>query len=324
MWAKRRILDSLIFLCAVLLGLMVLRLAQPKIQDAFAEEAGGDYIKWVSFDIPMTALKAAMQADIDSHLNQDEYTVDWVELLSLLACRYYGHWDRYKKADLTAYVERLKAGEPMEELAEGSSYFDYYREAYSAVLGGLLGAYETEEKDEETGETVTVQTYGLKAYSPIGGGYGYSHYKDFGAHRGYGYSRPHLGNDLLGSVGTPIVAVEGGLVESCGWNQYGGWRVGIRSLDGKRYYYYAHLRKDKPFAQGLEVGDQVEAGDLIGYLGMTGYSVKENVNGMTKPHLHFGLQIIFDESQKDGTNQIWVDVYHLVELLEGHRSYERE
>lgn len=45
---------------------------------------------------------------------------------------------------------------------------------------------------------------------------------------------------------------------------------------------------------------------------------------MTKPHLHFGLQIIFDESQKDGTNQIWVDVYHLVELLEGHRSYERE
>ena len=43
MWAKRRILDSLIFLCAVLLGLMVLRLAQPKIQDAFAEEAGGDY-----------------------------------------------------------------------------------------------------------------------------------------------------------------------------------------------------------------------------------------------------------------------------------------
>ena len=66
MWAKRRILDSLIFLCAVLLGLMVLRLAQPKIQDAFAEEAGGDYIKWVSFDIPMTALKAAMQAALDS------------------------------------------------------------------------------------------------------------------------------------------------------------------------------------------------------------------------------------------------------------------
>ena len=78
------------------------------------------------------------------------------------------------------------------------------------------------------------------------------------------------------------------------------------------------------FSCRLEVGDQVEAGDLIGYLGMTGYSVKENVNGMTKPHLHFGLQIIFDESQKDGTNQIWVDVYHLVELLEGHRSYERE
>ena len=126
---------------------------------------------------------------------------------------------------------------------------------------------------------------------------------------------------MIGSVGTPIIAVEGGTVESAGWNQYGGWRVGIRSADGKRYYYYAHLRKDRPFAEGLKEGDTVKAGDLIGYLGMTGYSAKENVNGMTVPHLHFGLQIIFDESQKDGTNQIWVDVYQLVRLLDNHRSY---
>ncbi len=46
-----------------------------------------------------------------------------------------------------------------------------------------------------------------------------------------------------GSIGTPIVAVESGYIEALGWNQYGGWRVGIRSFDGKRYYYYAHLRK---------------------------------------------------------------------------------
>ncbi len=47
----------------------------------------------------------------------------------------------------------------------------------------------------------------------------------------------------MGSIGTPIIAVESGTIEALGWNQYGGWRIGIRSFDKKRYYYYAHLRK---------------------------------------------------------------------------------
>ena len=66
----------------------------------------------------------------------------------------------------------------------------------------------------------------------------------------------------MGQLGTPIVAVEGGVVEAMGWNRYGGWRIGIRSFDNKRYYYYAHLQKDHPFAEGLQVGDTVQAGDL--------------------------------------------------------------
>lgn len=33
----------------------------------------------------------------------------------------------------------------------------------------------------------------------------------------------------MGSIGTPIIAVESGVVEHLGWNQYGGWRIGIRS-----------------------------------------------------------------------------------------------
>ena len=81
--------------------------------------------------------------------------------------------------------------------------------------------------------------YGLKAYSPIAYAYSFSHYDDFGNSRSYGFKRKHLGNDLLGSIGTPIMAVESGIVEVAAWNQYGGWRVGIRSLDKKRYYYYA-------------------------------------------------------------------------------------
>ena len=38
----------------------------------------------------------------------------------------------------------------------------------------------------------------------------------------FGYARRHLGNDLMGGLGTPITAVEGGVVEAIGWNRYGG------------------------------------------------------------------------------------------------------
>ena len=105
-----------------------------------------------------------------------------------------------------------------------------------------------------------------------------------------------------------------------GWNQYGGWRVGIRSFDKKRYYYYAHLRKGHPYAEDIYEGKIIKAGDVIGYLGMTGYSTKEDVNNINIPHLHFGIQLIFDEVQKEEPNEIWVDVYNLIDLLKKNRS----
>ncbi len=125
---------------------------------------------------------------------------------------------------------------------------------------------------------------------------------------------------MMGQVGTPIVAVESGFVEALGWNQYGGWRIGIRSFDGKRYYYYAHLRKNFPYNKELEVGSVVTAGDVIGYLGRTGYSAKENMNNIDTPHLHFGMQLIFDESQKEGNNEIWIDCYDIIKFLYRNRS----
>lgn len=117
-----------------------------------------------------------------------------------------------------------------------------------------------------------------------------------------------------------MIAVESGIIEAIGWNQYGGWRIGIRSFDKKRYYYYAHLRKDHPYAENMYEGKVVQAGDVIGYLGMTGYSIKENVNNINVPHLHFGIQLIFDEVQKEGPNQIWLDLYALVDFLKKNRS----
>ncbi len=201
---------------------------------------------------------------------------------------------------------------------ENAKTYRYYKEAYEAVLNGMLGEYEVDVKQED-GSITTVKKYGIKAFSPIAKGYYYNDFDDFGASRSYGYKRKHLGHDMMGSVGTPIIAMESGYVEVAGCNQYGGWRIGIRSYDGKRYYYYAHLRKDHPFCDMYE-GKHVTAGDVIGYLGMTGYSSKENVNNINVPHLHVGMELIFSPEQKDGYCQIWINMYELTQFLSGYRS----
>ncbi len=272
-----------------------------------------DFIKWVDFDVPYESLQYAMNVDIDSF--EEEQHISWIDILSLAACRTGG---KCGLASVKRAALELKQGKvPQELLGEAFGYYSYYHEAYSAVLGGLLGSFAI------CRNGTWVPKYGLKAYSPIAEGYSYSHYDDFGASRSFGFQRKHLGNDLLGSPGTPIVAVEGGTVEALGWNRYGGWRVGIRSHDRKRYYYYAHLLKDKPFAAGLTVGQTVNPGDVIGFMGRTGYSDQENTNNIEINHLHFGVQLIFDESQKECSSEIWINVYPLVNLLSRHRSSVR-
>lgn len=275
------------------------------------------YVKWAEMNVSLAALKDTMKLDIDTYGKL--YHISWIDSLSYLACKNGNIWNGYKKAQLDKMLEELGDVYTVDDLMKENKYYLYYKETFSAMLSGILGVYEKEAPDGQGGKKL-VTGYGLIAYSPVAEGFSYSHYDDFGASRSYGYRRSHLGNDLMGYVGTPIVAVEGGTVESIGWNRYGGWRIGIRSRDSKRSYYYAHLRKDRPYAEGISQGVKVKPGQVIGYMGMTGYSDKENVNGMNVPHLHFGLQLIFDESQKEGTNQIWLDVYNLVRLLSQNKA----
>lgn len=274
---------------------------------AFPVEA--DTIQWVDFDVSCEAMQAALDADMAT-LDQEKH-ISWIDILALAACRTGGRVtvNAAKKAAQDLKGERS----PEELLGNLYKYYSYYHEAYSAALGGLVGSYAIE-KDGQW-----IPAYGLKAFSPIAAGYGYSHCDDFGVGRSFGFKRKHLGNDLMGGLGTPIVAVEGGIVEAMGWNRYGGWRIGIRSFDSKRYYYYAHLQKDTPFAPGLAEGDVVQAGDLIGFMGRTGYSDTQNVNNIETVHLHFGIQLIFDESQKECNSEIWIDAYDIVRLLGSHR-----
>ena len=269
-----------------------------------------DAIRWVNFEVPYESLKYAMEKDIAT--SEQEKHISWIDILSLAACRTGG---RCPLSSVKKAAEELKGERSPEEILGGQKgLFGYYHEAYSAVLGNFLGHYEV----DVDGQRKTA--YGLKAFSPIASGYGYSHCDDFGNSRSFGFSRKHLGHDMMGALGTPIVAVEGGVVEAMGWNRYGGWRIGIRSFDSRRYYYYAHLQKDHPFAKELQQGDMVQAGDLIGFMGRTGYSDKENVNNIETVHLHFGMQLVFDESQKECLSEIWIDVYDIVRLLHSHRS----
>ncbi len=270
-------------------------------------ETSASYIRWVDFDVCAQAMKDTLTWDVET-VDQANH-VSWITMLACYAAKHGGNFEKYRTKDMESVFYALQEGKTGEKISNNSKLYAYYSKAYEAVLGGMVGHY------TENG----VEKYGLCAFSPIAKGYSFSHCDDFGVARSYGYRRSHLGHDLMGSVGTPIIAVEGGIVEAVGWNQYGGWRIGIRSFDHTRYYYYAHLRRNHPYNDMYE-GKVVQPGEVIGYLGMTGYSAKENTNNIQTPHLHYGLELIFDPSQKDGNCQIWIDMYELTKFLQQNQS----
>ena len=90
--------------------------------------------------------------------------------------------------------------------------------------------------------------------------------------------RAHHGVDMVAANGTPLAAVENGVVYGVGWHYLGGNNLYLRG-DSTDVYYYAHL---SGFAAGITDGVRVNKGQLIGYVGATG-------NAGT-PHLHLGYQ----------------------------------
>ena len=259
----------------------------------FTQEQKPNFIKWIDFNVSHAALDHAFKSD----------PTRVPELLAYAALKN-GNKFNSSSRDIKNINAAIKDPTILDKHHE-DKYFNYYLNSYRAILNGII--------NPESGA--------LTGFHPVAKGFWFSCFDDFGNSRGYGYKRRHLGHDMFGSTGAPIIAVEGGTITELGWNQYGGWRVGIRSDDTLRYYYYAHLRKDRPFATDLKKGDRVTAGQVIGYLGNTGYSRKENVNMKSnKPHLHFGIQIIFDPSQEDGNGEIWIDCHTLCRFLSRNRA----
>jgi murein DD-endopeptidase MepM/ murein hydrolase activator NlpD len=94
-------------------------------------------------------------------------------------------------------------------------------------------------------------------------------YDGFGAPRFGGGYHPHAGNDIMAPMNTPIRATFDGTA-STSVNGLGGYAVSVYGANG--YTYNAHLAQPG-------VSGSVSAGDIIGYVGVSGNA--------TTPHNHF-------------------------------------
>lgn len=182
-----------------------------------------NFIKYAEFNVTADALQKAVSYDVSSQ--SEDTKLNYIEILSYLGAKYGGDFSKYKQSDMDNLCERLKDGKTIAELTKDMKYYTYYYNVYTAVLSGMVGDFEEEQSDGSI-----KQDYGVRWFSPIAKTFPYSHYDDFGAKRTFGYTRPHLGHDLMSAVGTPVIAVESGKVECLGWNRYGGWRIGIARL----------------------------------------------------------------------------------------------
>ena len=137
----------------------------------------------------------------------------------------------------------------------------------------------------------------------------------WGSKRSYENSESrHEGTDIMTSNNQrgyfPIVSMTDGVVEQVGWLEKGGYRIGVRSPHGG-YFYYAHLYN---YASEFKPGDTIKAGQLLGFMGDTGYSKVEGTVGNFDVHLHLGIYI-----QTPNYNEISINPYWILKHLENKR-----
>jgi murein DD-endopeptidase MepM/ murein hydrolase activator NlpD len=123
--------------------------------------------------------------------------------------------------------------------------------------------------------------------------------RDFSNDWGYPRSggRTHQGNDIFANEGTPIVAIQAGVVVRTSPTDrgLGGITVTYRTADGSEWY-NAHLYS---IAEGIAPGVAVAAGQEIGTVGRTGNA------RTTPPHNHIGRRY----------NGSWVNPYPTIAPL---------
>lgn len=157
--------------------------------------------------------------------------------------------------------------------------------------------------------------YGELEYFPIPGSKNaedltWEYVDSWMADRTFGGERQHEGCDIMMSENQrgiyPVVSMTDGVIENIGWLKLGGYRIGIRSGSGA-YYYYAHMES---YAENLEQGMTVEAGEFLGFAGDSGYG-SEGTTGQFAVHLHVGIYIPDSEG-----NDCAINPYPFLQYLE--------
>lgn len=143
----------------------------------------------------------------------------------------------------------------------------------------------------------------------VSGGETVQYEDSWGGARTYGGERRHEGTDIMSSTKErgyfAIVSASDGVVEKKGWLKLGGYRLGIRAPGGA-YFYYAHLDH---YEDGIEEGTKVKAGQVIGYMGDSGYG-EEGTVGKFAVHLHFGIYLTLEDEEFS------VNPYEILRYLE--------
>ncbi len=209
-----------------------------------------------------------LQAKADADTAREEYEALAAEL-------------EVKEAELQAEIDTLEGELDViqTELEDIQSDIDGYEavinsyEASERALESEIKKMEEQYKKEQTPPTATGSwTWPTPSCKIITSRYGYRNISL------YGYTRFHAGVDIGASMGSPIVAADGGTVilsryDNSGYGSY----VMINHGNGKTTL-YAHMS-----ARAVSVGQSVTKGQVIGYVGSTGNS--------TGPHLHFEIRI---------------------------------
>jgi murein DD-endopeptidase MepM/ murein hydrolase activator NlpD len=92
--------------------------------------------------------------------------------------------------------------------------------------------------------------------------------------------RVHEAIDMAAARGTPVLAVDDGVVKKLFTSAAGGLTVYEFDGDANYAYYYAHLDR---YADGLHEGQALKKGDRLGYVGTSGNAPPNT------PHLHFTI-----------------------------------
>lgn len=93
-------------------------------------------------------------------------------------------------------------------------------------------------------------------------------------------SRTHEALDILAPRGTKVLAVEDGRIQKLFTSKAGGLTIYEFDPTQTFAYYYAHLDR---YESGLQEGQTVKRGDVLGYVGSTGNASPD------APHLHFAI-----------------------------------